>query len=369
MGVKVYYIVVAAVMVFAAFMPQEGEKKKRYIILMFFIHAFVCAFRYPYMHGDLMKYGYSFPGYRDIGWLGDGILADPQNFAFKWLMKLISHLSGGDFQYALIVIAVISEASVAYLVYKYSNMPWLSYLLWNCVGFYIFGFYALKQILAMAFLVPAFVGIMESKPLKWFIWTLIAGAFHEPALIFLLAYPLCLKKMDFVKILLFLVGMLLIYRFRTEIVNFMTSLYYEDEKTAGTSISGVGGRFVMIAFMIVIGIIFKGFSEESFSKMFSIIIIASILQLFSRYGHIFSRLADYYFQFMIVYVPLLLGNVKGINDEDVRAVFRLHPRVKQLIIVAIVIFSLWFYRQSGLSDTSANVDNLANFKFMWEVAK
>lgn len=367
MGVTIYYIVVAACLVFGLLMPQEGQKKKYYILLMLLLHTFVCAFRYKYIHGDLMKYGYGFSNLRYLGWLGNGVLEDPRNFAFKWLLKLISHLSGGEFQYALIVIAIISEVAVAYLIFKYSNMPWLSYLLWNCVGFYIFGFYAIKQILAMAVLVPAFIGVVESNPKKWLIWTLVAGAFHEPALVFLLAYPICTRKISAFMIILFLISTVLIYRFRDEIVDFIASFYYEDRTEINTDDAGLGGRFIMMAFILLIGILVKGFNDELFSKLFSLIVVATILQIFSSFGHIFSRLADYYFQFVIIYVPILLGNVKGWDSADIRAVFRLDPRLKQMILVAVVVFSLWFYQRSSLSDTSNSVDNLANFRFMWEV--
>ena len=40
MGVKIYYLVVAAVVVFGFLLPQEGKQRKIYIVLMAALHAF-----------------------------------------------------------------------------------------------------------------------------------------------------------------------------------------------------------------------------------------------------------------------------------------------------------------------------------------
>lgn len=55
MGVAIYYIILAAVIVFGILMPQSGKKKKNYIILMAALHAFVSGFRYKLLTGDLQN--------------------------------------------------------------------------------------------------------------------------------------------------------------------------------------------------------------------------------------------------------------------------------------------------------------------------
>ena len=77
-------------------------------------------------------------------------------------MKLIAMLTNSNYQIFLLIVAIIIETAVAILIYKYSPRPWLSYLVWNCVGFYIFGFSAVKQSLSMAFVVFAMICITFS---------------------------------------------------------------------------------------------------------------------------------------------------------------------------------------------------------------
>ncbi len=74
MGVKIYYLVVAAVVVFGFLLPQEGKQRKIYIVLMAALHAFICGWRYKYLTGDLMKYAwgymYTIP---QNGWFSDEV--------------------------------------------------------------------------------------------------------------------------------------------------------------------------------------------------------------------------------------------------------------------------------------------------------
>ena len=140
---EIYLYIVASVLIFGALMPQQGPQRKYYIGLMTLIHAFVTGFRYEHLTGDLKKYHYSFTLYDEMGWFSEELLQNGRNTAFFWLNKLVNVLSGENFQALLVVIALIIYLILAYVIYKYSTAPWLSYLTWNCMGFFIFGLSAI----------------------------------------------------------------------------------------------------------------------------------------------------------------------------------------------------------------------------------
>lgn len=122
-----------------------------------------------YLTGDLRKYAWNYYTITESGWFSEEVIDNGRNFGFAWLTKLLSQITDGDFQILLIVIAVVTEIAVAVIIYRYSPAPWLSYLLWDCFGFYIFGFSAIKQALAMGLLMFAFTGIMEERPRRFFL--------------------------------------------------------------------------------------------------------------------------------------------------------------------------------------------------------
>ncbi len=370
MGVKVYYYLVLAVLGFAIFLPQHGRQKKIYIVLMAALHTFVCGWRYMYLTGDLIKYsGQYIRIYPNNGWFSEKVFNEGRNFGFAWLSKFLSQLSHGDFQLLLIVIAVITEIAVAVVILRYSPAPWLSYLLWDCFGFYIFGFSAIKQALAMGLLILAFVGIMEEKPKKFLFWTLLAGCIHTPALVFLPAYWLAKSALSTRKLILYILSAALIYLFRTPIVTFISEFYYED--AAYVSDDRLGGRFIMIAALLFAGLALRGFSGRRFTKLFNLIVIAAILQMFSSFDNIFTRLTDYYFQFLILYLPMLFYPEQ---DEYLTIGYQIRhialTRHQRLIAILCVVFlALLYYYTTNLNVTIANeIDNYLNYRFCWEVS-
>ena len=373
MGVNIYYYMVAAVLLFGLLLPQHGKQKRIYVILMALLHTFVCGWRYMYLTGDLRKYAAGESGYyilSQYGWFDDVVFNEGRNFGFFWLEKFLATISGNNFQILLIVIAVIIEIAVAVIIYRYSPNPCLSYLIWNCFGFYLFGFSAIKQALAMGILLFAFTGIMEEKPKKFVLFTLLAGCIHAPALIFLPAYWIAKGRLSIGKLLLYAGSAAVIFLFRNQIVTFISEFYYDEtDYMANTQL---GGRFLMIVALLVAGILLRGFSGKNFSKLFNLMVVAAILQMFSGFDNVFTRLTDYYFQFLILYLPMMFYPEK---DEIVQGGYQ--PRYislswKQRIaaLLCVVMLSCLYYYRTTLSVTiEYEVDNYLNYRFSWEVTE
>ena len=175
---SIYLIIVAAVLIFGAVMPQQGRKRAWYIALMVVIHGFVCAFRYKYLTGDLVKYNTTYFTLSEYGWFSEQVVDQGRNTGFFWLMKLVYEWSNGDFQIFLIFIAVVVHLVLGYMIWRYSTAPWLSFLVWNCMALYIFGFSAIKQALAMSVVMLSFVAISRKKPGLFILLMTVAGMIH-----------------------------------------------------------------------------------------------------------------------------------------------------------------------------------------------
>lgn len=368
MGVKVYYYMVAAVLGFGLLLPQHGRQKKIYITLMAILHTFVCGWRYMYLTGDLRKYAWGYYTIPEFGWFSEEVFNGGRNFGFFWLQKLFSTWTDGDFQIFLIFIAIVTELAVAIVIYRYSPAPWLSYLLWNCFAFYVFGFSAIKQALAMGLLMLAFVGIMEKQPVKFVIWAVLAGCIHTPALIFLPAYWLARSQLNIQKLLAYTVCAALIFVFRNQIVTFISSFYYDETDYANNT--HLGGRFLMIVALLIAGVVFRGFSGKNFTKLLNLMLAAAIIQMFSGFDNIFSRLTDYYFQFLILYLPMMFYPEK---DELLQSAYptrrlALTARQRTAALCCVMLLACLYYYRTILSVTSAiEVDDYLNYRFCWEV--
>lgn len=369
MGVTVYYLVLAAVIILGLVMPQSGKQKKNYIITMAVIHAFVSGFRYKLLTGDLQKYACSFLASGRQKWFSDEILNGGRNFLFYLFLKAVNFFTNENFQLVLIIIAVIIEIVVALIVYKYSPSPWLSYLIWNCFSFYIFGFNSMKQSFAMAFVMLAFSAIMDKKPVKFTVWMLIAGSIHFPAFIFFPAYFISRRKIS-VKILTVYAALaVLVFVFRIQIVDFIKGFYYEESIEFEDS-GRIGGKFFMMCIILLAGAMLKGLNGKKFSILFHIITIAAIFQIFSSFDNIFTRLSDYYFQMSIIFIPMIFIDFDDEVYPDSLSNKRLYfdTKVKKLLVIALTALSVWFYYYTCLSvEITYAPDDYLNYRFCWEV--
>lgn len=368
MGNKPYIWMVAAVLVFGAIMPQKGPKRKNYIILMTILHTCLCGFRYQLLTGDLIKYYWSFHNSGGYGWFSPELWQEGRNSGFFLFNKLIYHLTDGDYQFFLFAIALIVHLALAYVVYSYSPAPWFSYLIWNCMAFYIFGFSSIKQALAMAFVMLSFVGIAEKRLGLFLSMMAIAGSIHMPALIFLPTYWMGKLRLNSKTMMLYLIIGIAIFVFKDQFVKFIRSFYYEEDEM--TAFGEVGNRFIMVLGFCIFGLLFRGFNDPVMEKLFPIMAIAAVLQLLSGYDHIFTRLADYYFQMSVLYIPMTFFERERIirHRGGMDRIFPFNKRSMALIGIVIAVFVLWFYWTYNINITiDYEVDNILNYRSMWDV--
>lgn len=365
---SIYLIIVAATLILGAVMPQKGRKRIYYIVLMTVVHAFVCAFRYEHLTGDLMKYHHTFNQLASYGWFSEDVLQEGRNSGFYLLMKLVNELTGGDFQMLLIIIAVIVHVIFGYMVWKYSSAPWMSFLVWNCMALYVFGFSAIKQALAMSFVMLSFVGISRRKLGFYMAMMALAGLIHTPALIFLPAYWLVQMRINRNTILWYIALGILLYAFKAQFVEFISSFYYDEDEVFVFS-GEIGSRFVMLLGFTLFGILFRGFSNPDFEKLFHLMAVATILQMLAGFDNIFTRMADYYFQFSVLYIPMtFVSGQSGLQRSAIKTVFPFNERSMKVIAAVIVIFMIWFYCTYTINvDVAYAVDDYTNYRFMWDV--
>lgn len=366
----VYWIIVGLVIGVGMIIPQHGYYRKIYIITMAVLHAFVCGFRYMYLTGDLMKYSTDYSMVENYGWFSDEVFHEGRNAGFYWLMKLISLITHGDFQSLLLVIAVITEIIVAILIYRYSPMPWFSYLVWNCMGFYVAGFSLIKQYLAMSIIMCAMMCIFEKNFKGFLIFTLIAGFIHMPALVFLPAYFIAEKRVTVQTILGYIIFAGIVFLFRNQIVNQLSEFYYEEE-TFQLATTGLGGRFTVILLILLCGFCIKGFKEKPFEKLFNIIVAAAVLQMFSNFDNVFSRLADYYLQFTVLFIPMIFytaDRTVQINKNAAAPILPFNQRSMRILVLILTVVLIWWYYTTCIGVTiEYSVDDYTNFRFMWDV--
>lgn len=111
------------------------------------------------------------------------------------LNKLISSISY-DFRFFLLVVAVIALIPWFILYIKESPNALLTISLFLSVAPFSMYFSGLRQIIAMAFVVPAYYCCKKDKPILFIVCVLCATLFHNSALLIFALYPLYKIKIN-----------------------------------------------------------------------------------------------------------------------------------------------------------------------------
>ncbi len=315
--------------------------------------------------GDLIKYYTHYRQCNGANWK-EQVFGDWSNIGLRLFFRLAGalHIS---YDVCIFLIAALAAISLGALVFRYSPSPYWSYLVYIGMGFYLFTYTGLKQTIAMSLLIVAAFGYFEGKPVRMILWTLAAALFHLPAIIFLLLLLLPLNRIDMRYVMTLTVMFVLCFLFKGGLVTFMSRLYYDDEDTF-ENILKVGGRFWMMCFIMVIGLTLRPLriGDSVYFRVFNMMALAAMCQIFSVYSNNFSRLADYFYQFSVLFVPMILepGESQARAQPERAGTIRYWDRrVYIAAYIAVTAFTFWYY----LSYIRASTDILNSFRFFWQI--
>lgn len=333
---SIYFILYSAIGFTALFVKnlKADYIKKRFLFCMIVFGLLVLLFsiRHPSMGVDL-QYGST------NGYIGQFQRISKLSFAelfstsilnyeigFVIFNKLISYISI-DVQFYLFACIFFAVCPIIYIVYKYSDSPLFSFIIYIGLPSFLMLFSGMRQILAIGLCAIALKFIFEKKLFKFIITVIFAALFHYSASVFLIAYPCYYLKFNNVGRVMSLILIGLIFVFRVPIFNFLSQLYKEE---ANIDNNGALGLFIIFVLVYVYCFIFSKTNTNT-RGLLNIFFLACVCQAF---GGIYSTAMRMGYYFMISLVVLLPNVVNKIDDTKTRNVSYI------LISVAFIVFGL-----------------------------
>lgn len=326
---------------------QKGSTK--YILLMCILMFCVMGLRDCYTIGgdSTSTYLKSFNrvGLQEWGEItGKG--ENDLNIATSYLFKLIYMLFGGDYQRVIIILAAFEMLVLAHFLRRYSVNPVVSILCYFGLLLYTFMFSALKQSIAMAFVMLAFDAIVDRRPLRFLLLVIIAGQFHFPAMVFLLAYPISKMQVDRTYWLILALMLLITFLLRDPLVNLMTDVY--ENKIYDHDMRFLANKVLVMLIIVALGYYLRPPTPEDrlYGLLLQLVGVAIVLQTFASYNNTFERLSNYYFQFSIAFIPMIFQPAPGKNNGNSKS----GSMVRKWGAVFVCAFAIWRfldYTQNG----------------------
>ena len=278
-----------------------------------------------------------------------------KNVGLEYLMKLVYDSTDGDYQFFIALISFFVILANVHLIREFSPNPLQSILYFFGLLYFSLHFNALKQSVAMIFVIYSFDAIIDRKLLKFLILMALASVFHYPALVFLPAYWIGNIRLGRNYLILLALIMFLVYLYRNNIVEWMNDAYYgeESDHTVATNTRFLMNKVIVMLVIISAALVVRppDPSDRVYCSLLALIGVATVLQTFAGYGNIFERLADYYFQFSFVFIPMVFETVK-----TKRQYFQ--PRMLQLIRnygpYLFCAFAIWRFIHNTSGDSNLN---------------
>ena len=334
---NMYVGMMAAVLVLAYVMRGDKPENKDYIWLSCLLMFALCGLRDVYSIGIDSATSYV-SIFRRLGETDWADIPQGNNMGFTYLLKLCHTLTGGDYQSFYMLYTAFFMVIFGRFVSKYSPSPVQSFCYFWGLLCYIFLFDGIKQGIAMGFITLAFDAIVEKKPLWFALLVYIAWWFHAPALIFAPAYLIAMMKPGRMYLLFLAALLAFTYSFRDRILELMLEFY-------DTTIYDYEMRFLANKVIIMLGIVAAALvlrPPEEDDRVYGILLqfmgIAVVIQTFASYNNTFERLANYYFQFCVAFIPLVFQtDTRRSRLLDIKS----EAMAKQLAPWAFCAFGVW----------------------------
>lgn len=231
--------------------------------------------------------------------------------------------------------------SVTKLIYLYSKMPMLSFIVFSSLHFYGFAFSAMRQINAMALLLLSYTFLKKKKYFKFFLCIVIASLFHQVAIVFAIVpiFQFIFERFNINKIYLFmfpvlgLINSLLLKDWLRNFINVIASI--EDryahmvEQNQTTNLTSF---FIYLVILIFSFITLKNKGQDR--SLLLLLIITSIGTFFAPMSLVareFGRVAYCFSIFNILLIPRV---VSTIHSGKLRFL---------TILFLVIIFILYFF--------------------------
>lgn len=338
---NMYEALVALVLILAYLMQGQRPGNKSYIRISCLLMFAVMAFRDLGTIGNdsISSYLHNFEDLGLIPWSElPAVLANGHNPGLTVAMKLVSDLTGGDYQVFTILYIGFNMLVFCWFIEKYATDPVQSFVYYWGLIFYTFMVDIMKQGIAMSFLLMAFDAIIERRPLRFTVLVYAAYLFHAPALIFLPAYLIAGMRPGRAYLIFLALMLAFVYRFREEILELMLQ-FYETEVHEAT-IRFLGNKVLIMLAIVAAALVLRPPEEED--RIYGILLqflgISIVLQTFATYNNTFERLANYYFQFCVIFIPMVF-------QRDTRRSHLLDPKseamIKQISPWLFGAFGVW----------------------------
>lgn len=322
----------------------KGEQKEKIIAVIGTIVLFLlAALRSENVGIDVPRYISLYKRYAqvDFGQIKDLVTLDGRKdstyFYTGWFFSRIFT----NPQWWLAAIALLYFIAVGKLIYKESDQTAISLLMLIALSFFSNSLSGLRQTIAMSILVLGYPFLKERRPIPFVITVIIAGLYHQTALVFLLIYPVANKRIGIYHVIIAAGAFIMFYAFKNQLLSFLATVL-QDERYEGYT-GGEASQLTMSGFIIqTVCFVFALYyykdltaKDKSTLVLYNASFIGWVFQIFSSFIAEFFRISMYFSIFNIILIAKAASCEKDSRSRSI------------LQMVVVIIFIVYYMVSKG----------------------
>lgn len=264
--------------------------------------------------------------------------------------ELISHYISTDPTVFLAITAFIAIAPIAYIIYKYSEAPSLSFIIFASLIIYLFDFSGLRQAMAIGITAFSFTYIVKRKVIPSICLVLLASTLHISAILFVIAYPLANycnltpKKYAIISAIAVVAIMSL-----KSIAAYFIELVFGGDKYMGYIEHDSKGAY-MLLIMLSLFFLFTFLSNRKENNLIrSIVYIGILTQSLGLISDAATRMGYYFYLYFCLALPETSSDIPQTKSRNI-------------INIGIAAFMVFFFFYT----TGDGTMGVVPYKFFWE---
>ena len=352
----------------ALFCFRKPTKSKNLIFIMLsFGQLFILMSFREGIGFDYNQYASGFYNMKQAGF--ETLSYKDWEIGFIIFTKLFGFIPGMDHQWFIIVLSLIAIIPAAVFIYKNSEMPWVSTILYVNLFMFFMSMNFLRQMIAVSLLLLAWHFMKRKKFIIYAVIIVFASLFHQTVLIMLPVYFLVKMKPAMKEILIYGFILLWFYTASTNMIELVTSFYHEEYSetefiTEGVSfIYAITPLFITVVSFILVKTETINLTDEN-KYMINLSFICSLLMLTMSKHSIIERLSYYFIMFAILLVPVICKSLrkKGISytTSDGKTINLTSEKSRILLsggFLAIVLILSYTHFYYGLAENAHGAAN------------
>lgn len=297
------------------------KDRRKFIILVAIQLFLILALREITVGVDLDNYlgGYNYISRMDFGELLSSLRptgVSDLTWQFEYengytvLNWILSHMGLG-FHGLLILCAAINVGSVSYFIYRYSKKPWISFLVYCALGFYMADFGLLRHSLALSMCLLSYCFLDRKRYFASALAFFLALCFHRTSILFvpmLLLLIIHIKDVTKKRFLYLLLGSLVVLAFAAPIYNNLLSnvMVSMGKNYTGAEDIEINKKIFVYLFLAIAMLIGYKFSNKK-NRIENVSCYALIFTIWFTiigfYNAFLTRALPFYSIFLILLIP------------------------------------------------------------------